>query len=104
MPNYIKTIQFGDLNYHVEKDGREYRLWLNGCRIGRPRPDKPAGEVREYRATQLSEACATVHTDAEERLTRKAKALRGEMQEIQMLLGRIEKAANRPRGVEPEGE
>ena len=60
--------QIGPLAYSVKKKGNRFTLWLNGCRIGRPRADKPESEIWEYSAAKLTAARAEMLVDARERL------------------------------------
>jgi hypothetical protein len=75
MSTAIAEYEIGPLNYQIKRDGKKYTLWLDGCRIGRPRADKP-GEVWEYSATTLGAAEREMETDAKERLRDRIVALR----------------------------
>jgi hypothetical protein len=54
MAEKIEEIEIGPLSYYIKKEGRDYTIWLNGCRIGRPRPDKPAGEIWEWNSLRAA--------------------------------------------------
>jgi hypothetical protein len=90
MPNYVRSREIGSLSYKIEKRGNKYRLWLNGCGIGRPRPDKPAGEIWEYNAATIREAEKELEKDAKERLDKKiqtAEAGLAMLREVRATLG-----------------
>lgn len=90
MPNYVESKTIGPLSYRIEKNGGEYRLWLNGCRIGRPRPDKPAGEIWEFHATTIKKAREAMRTDAGERLRSRIAASETELQSLRDAIAEVE--------------
>jgi len=89
MPNYVESFTFGPLSYHIEKNRKEYRLWLNGCRIGRPRPDKPASEVWEYHANSIRDARSAMKQDAKERIESRIADAEAQIKEMRTVLRRI---------------
>ena len=68
MPNYVRSREIGPLSYRISRDGNRYRLWLGGCGIGRPRPDKPVDQIWEYHAATIAEAEKELEQDAKERI------------------------------------
>lgn len=64
----VERYEIGPLSYRINKIKQRYTLWLGGCKIGRPRSDKPSNEAWEYSAGTLTEARAEMRTDAAERL------------------------------------
>lgn len=78
MADAIDEYEIGPLNYRIKRDGKKYTLWLGGCRIGRPRADKP-GEVFEYSAPAAGSAAREMETDAKERLSARIAKLRSDL-------------------------
>jgi hypothetical protein len=79
MPNAIAEYEIGPLNYQIKRDAQKYTLWLGGCRIGRPRDDKP-GEIWEWSATTLGNAEREMEKDAKERLQEKIADLKARIE------------------------
>ena len=83
MANALAEYEIGPLSYQIKRDGKRYTLWLGGCRIGRPRPDKSQGEVWEYSAATLGSAEREMEKDAKERLSAKIAKLRRNLLEME---------------------
>jgi len=90
MPKYVAAYEIGPLSYRIQQEGNRFTLWLGGCRIGRPRADKPPGEAWEYSATTLTAAAREMQIDASERINAKIERLDRDLRELQWTRARLE--------------
>lgn len=79
---YVEERDIGPLSYSIQKVGKHYRLWRNGCRIGRPRDDKPRDEIWEFSTPSIKTARAEMEKDAAEELLERITQLETETKRL----------------------